>query len=145
MRLKYSELITVGEVSLSVHGWADRTGIKAHTIYSRLQYGWSPQRAVTTPIMGHRERGMVTAARRVKKIGETNKQYMRADDCRCPQCQTRRQPATDRVALIARVAAEKGVPVSPNVGQPRGDDDFVRRMEKASAARQREWQERSER
>ena len=30
--------------------WADETGIKAMTIQRRLAYGWSNERAVTTPV-----------------------------------------------------------------------------------------------
>ena len=49
------EEITVGGETLTVHGWAERTGIPVVTISSRLNCGWTPERAVGTPVRPRRD------------------------------------------------------------------------------------------
>ena len=47
-------LLTVGGVTLSVAGWARRMGCRDTVLFERLARGWSPARAVNTPV-GARE------------------------------------------------------------------------------------------
>lgn len=42
--------LTVGDETLSVSEWAERTGIKARLILARLARGWTAERAATSPI-----------------------------------------------------------------------------------------------
>lgn len=48
-------LITFGNETLPLSQWAQRTGINAHTIKTRLNQGWSVERALTAPAR-HRHR-----------------------------------------------------------------------------------------
>lgn len=41
--------ITVGDLTLTIAGWAERNGITHTTITKRLGAGWDPQRAVSQP------------------------------------------------------------------------------------------------
>ena len=41
--------ITVGNVTLSITGWAARTGLNKSTIYTRISQGWTPEDAVSFP------------------------------------------------------------------------------------------------
>lgn len=43
-----SHVLTVGPVSDTLSGWAERTGIGKSTIRERLDRGWTPERAVNT-------------------------------------------------------------------------------------------------
>ena len=50
------EEITVGGETLTVHEWAERTGIPVATISNRLNCSWTPERAVGTPVRPRRRR-----------------------------------------------------------------------------------------
>ena len=50
------EEITVGGETLTVHEWSERTGIPANVISNRLNRGWTPERAVNTPVRPRRRR-----------------------------------------------------------------------------------------
>lgn len=45
-----NRLIAAHGQEKTMQQWADETGIKAMTIQRRLAYGWSSERAVTTPV-----------------------------------------------------------------------------------------------
>jgi hypothetical protein len=51
-----NRLITVGEITLSVSAWAERTGLPASTVFNRLKLGWSAERAVSVPRRQQRQR-----------------------------------------------------------------------------------------
>lgn len=42
-------MITVGDVTLTIDAWAERSGILAQAIYARLRKGWPESDAVTLP------------------------------------------------------------------------------------------------
>lgn len=42
--------ITHDGITDTISGWAKRTGLPASAIRSRLEYGWAPQRILTTPV-----------------------------------------------------------------------------------------------
>lgn len=50
------EEITVGGETLTVHEWAERTGIPVATISNRLNCSWTPERAVGTPVRPRQRR-----------------------------------------------------------------------------------------
>lgn len=47
--VKPSKQYTSGDTTLSIIGWAKRTGISDKTIYGRLKRGWPVELAVATP------------------------------------------------------------------------------------------------
>lgn len=47
-------LVTHNGETLCIAEWACRTNLKAHTIRRRLELGWSPAEALTTPVNGMR-------------------------------------------------------------------------------------------
>ena len=43
--------LTHNDETLPISYWADKTGIKKHTLYDRIfRYGWSIEKALTTPV-----------------------------------------------------------------------------------------------
>lgn len=46
-----NRLLTLGAETLPVMEWSRRTGLKRSTIEQRLVYGWSVERALTTPVL----------------------------------------------------------------------------------------------
>ena len=42
--------------TLATHEWSKRTGIPANVISNRLNRGWTPERAVNTPVRPRRRR-----------------------------------------------------------------------------------------
>lgn len=48
-------LLTVGGVTLTVAGWARRMGCRDTVLFERLARGWSPARAVNTPVGARKE------------------------------------------------------------------------------------------
>lgn len=53
---KEPRAITVGGERLTIREWAERTGIPINVISGRLYAGWSPERAVNTPVRPRRRR-----------------------------------------------------------------------------------------
>ena len=49
--LRVKHLITVGNKTLSVSDWAERTGLKKSTIRQRLRDGWTPEQSVSIPTL----------------------------------------------------------------------------------------------
>jgi hypothetical protein len=54
-------LITVDGETRPLREWAEKAGLKYGTVHQRLIYGWTPERAVTTPLVPQRERRKRTA------------------------------------------------------------------------------------
>ncbi|WP_218077547.1 hypothetical protein, partial [Bifidobacterium adolescentis] len=48
--------VVIGGERLTVREWSERTGIPANIIYVRLSRGWTPERAVNTPVRPRRRR-----------------------------------------------------------------------------------------
>ena len=48
--------VVIGGERLTVREWAERTGIPANVISNRLNRGWTPERAVGTPVRPRRRR-----------------------------------------------------------------------------------------
>lgn len=46
----------MGGETLATHEWSKRTGIPANVISNRLNRGWTPERAVGTPVRPRRRR-----------------------------------------------------------------------------------------
>jgi hypothetical protein len=46
--------LTLNGLTLDIYEWAERTGIKRKTIYSRICSGWSTEKALTTPVAKNR-------------------------------------------------------------------------------------------
>lgn len=44
-----NRILTVGDTTLTMSAWAERSGLKIGTIYARLKKGWPVEVAVTTP------------------------------------------------------------------------------------------------
>ena len=47
-----SKFLTIGSETKTQAEWAQEAGIRQGTIYERLKLGWSPEKAVTTPVRG---------------------------------------------------------------------------------------------
>lgn len=50
MNKRTSCVLIVGAESLSIREWAERTGLGKSTIKERLKRGWTPMRAISTPV-----------------------------------------------------------------------------------------------
>lgn len=48
--------VIIGGERLTVREWVERTGIPANVISNRLNRGWTPERAVGTPVRPRRRR-----------------------------------------------------------------------------------------
>ena len=48
--------VVIGGERLTIREWAERTGIPANVISNRLNRGWTPERAVNTPVRPRRRR-----------------------------------------------------------------------------------------
>jgi hypothetical protein len=53
MNKRVNHLVSFNGETLPLKAWSDRTGIGALTLAARLKYGWSPERALTTPVARH--------------------------------------------------------------------------------------------
>ena len=54
---RQNRVVTMGEMSLTLAEWAERTGIKANTLWWRLEQGWSVERALCAPTRRWRHGG----------------------------------------------------------------------------------------
>lgn len=46
-----SRMLTVGDITLTLAQWSDRTGLSWETLKHRMKIGWSPERIVLTPLL----------------------------------------------------------------------------------------------
>jgi hypothetical protein len=46
---KRSRFVTYAGETLTIKEWSERTGIKWHTLHSRFDAGWTPERALASP------------------------------------------------------------------------------------------------
>lgn len=75
-----TNLISVNGVTLSASDWSRRLGGGRNLVDSRIELGWSPERAVTTPIQEKPFRADRALASRAATIG--NKSPKRRQECR---------------------------------------------------------------
>ena len=52
---------TIGHETLNIGDWAERLGIKMHTIYNRIYKGMTPEEALTRPVRSQKKRATVNA------------------------------------------------------------------------------------
>lgn len=48
--------VTIDGITRSLADWAEVRGLKYGTVHQRLRYGWTPERAVLTPLVPQRDR-----------------------------------------------------------------------------------------
>jgi hypothetical protein len=49
---RYHRLLTHNNQTLCVAEWAEKLGIKPHTLYRRMNNGWADEKVITTPVRG---------------------------------------------------------------------------------------------